>query len=644
LSEYLAAIVEGAGQVLSWPNIVVPLLGTLIAMIPSFLPGIGGTSIATIALLMTLHWDPISVLMLFGALTGGATFMGSITAILFNVPGNAASAAAQLDGHPISRMGYPRKAIAAAATASAIGSVIGVMVLIALLPVVRPFILQFGPLERLLLGLWGLTAIIAVPNASALRATATAVLGFLLAMIGADPATGDPRWTFDILGLFDGFSIVAVLLGFFTLSELMSWRTTYRLSDPPPLDGEKDGVWLGIQAVRRNLPLTVRSSILGTVVGVVPGVGGTVAGFVAYGQAVQTTAGDDRSQFGKGDIRGLIAPEAAVDAKDGGSLLPALAFGIPGSEAGVLLLTVLLIHGFQPGLPMLTVDLSMSFVLIFALLLSNVTTSLVGVALTPVLGKLTTLRIDRIVLPVLIASLVTLIQLNGSIVDLHVAAAFGVLGYLFRHFDWPRIPFVIAFVLGDFIEDNLAMTVKLADAGRIDLSTRPAAWVMLVVILLTLAWMLRRMVRSDEAPRRVQGERAFALAMTALPAAMAGLALSQGYTSLSIVMALVAAGLGAFALWQLARMPPSGAAEPVPVAHRVPLILLTLLPFSIWAFGLVAASAAFALFWVLQWKDGRPRNLLTSLAVAAAVAAVTALYIDRFAVVRLPDAAILGLF
>jgi putative tricarboxylic transport membrane protein len=629
LSEYLAAIVEGAGQVLSWPNIVVPLLGTLIAMIPSFLPGIGGTSIATIALLMTLHWDPISVLMLFGALTGGATFMGSITAILFNVPGNAASAAAQLDGHPISRMGYPRKAIAAAATASAIGSVIGVMVLIALLPVVRPFILQFGPLERLLLGLWGLTAIIAVPNASALRATATAVLGFLLAMIGADPATGDPRWTFDILGLFDGFSIVAVLLGFFTLSELMSWRTTYRLSDPPPLDGEKDGVWLGIQAVRRNLPLTVRSSILGTVVGVVPGVGGTVAGFVAYGQAVQTTAGDDRSQFGKGDIRGLIAPEAAVDAKDGGSLLPALAFGIPGSEAGVLLLTVLLIHGFQPGLPMLTVDLSMSFVLIFALLLSNVTTSLVGVALTPVLGKLTTLRIDRIVLPVLIASLVTLIQLNGSIVDLHVAAAFGVLGYLFRHFDWPRIPFVIAFVLGDFIEDNLAMTVKLADAGRIDLSTRPAAWVMLVVILLTLAWMLRRMVRSDEAPRRVQGERAFALAMTALPAAMAGLALSQGYTSLSIVMA---------------RMPPSGAAEPVPVAHRVPLILLTLLPFSIWAFGLVAASAAFALFWVLQWKDGRPRNLLTSLAVAAAVAAVTALYIDRFAVVRLPDAAILGLF
>lgn len=239
MSDYLAAIAAGAGHVLSWPNIAIPLLGTLIAMVSAFLPGIGGTSIATVALLMTLHWDPISVLLLFGALTGGATFMGSITAILFNVPGNASSAAAQIDGHPISRMGYPRKAIAAAATASAIGSVIGVLALILILPMVRPFILQFGPLERFLLGLWGLTAIIAVPNASTLRAAAAAVLGFLLAMVGSDPATADPRWTFGSLELFDGFTMVAVLLGFFTLSELVAWRTSFRLSDPPPLGGPR---------------------------------------------------------------------------------------------------------------------------------------------------------------------------------------------------------------------------------------------------------------------------------------------------------------------------------------------------------------------------------------------------------------------
>jgi putative tricarboxylic transport membrane protein len=644
LAEYLAAIAEGAGHVLSWPNILIPLLGTLIAMVSSFLPGIGGTSIATIALLMTLHWDPISVLLLFGALTGGATFMGSITAILFNVPGNASAAAAQIDGHPISRMGYPRKAIAAAATASAIGSVIGVMALIMILPVVRPFILQFGPLERLLLGLWGLTAIIAVPNASALRATATAVLGFLLAMVGSDPVTSDPRWTLGSLSLFDGFSIVAVLLGFFTLSELVSWRTTYRLSDAAPLGGERDSLWTGVGAVLRHLPLTFRSSVLGTVVGAVPGVGGTVAGFIAYGQAVQSAKQGDRSLFGKGDIRGLIAPEAAVDAKDGGALLPALAFGIPGSEAGVLLLTALLIHGFQPGLPMLTADLSMSFVLIFALLLSNITTSLVGVTLTPLLAKLTTLRIDRIVLPVLIASLVTLIQLNGSIVDLYVAAGFGVLGYLFRHFDWPRIPFVIAFVLGDFIEDNLAMTVKLADAGRIDLSARPAAWFMLLVILLTLGWMMKRVVRSQVAPRRVAAEGAFALAMAVVPAVMAGMSFWQGYTTLSTVMALLAAGLAAIVVWQLARAPQSWTPEALPVAHRLPLALMATLPVSIWAFGLVAASAAFSLLWVLQWEDRRPRNMGASLAVAAAVAALTALYLDRFAVGRMPDAAILTLF
>ncbi len=613
-------------------------------MVSAFLPGIGGTSIATIALLMTLHWDPISVLLLFGALTGGATFMGSITAILFNVPGNASSAASQIDGHPISRMGYPRKAIAAAATASAIGSVIGVVALILILPMVRPFILQFGPLERFLLGLWGLTAIIAVPNASALRATAAAVLGFLLAMVGSDPATSAPRWTFGSLELFDGFTMVAVLLGFFTLSELVSWRTSFRLSDPPPLGGAKDSIGSGIKVVLRHLPLTFRSSILGTVVGAVPGVGGTVAGFVAYGQAVQTTRPDDRGQFGKGDIRGLIAPEAAVDAKDGGSLLPALAFGIPGSEAGVLLLTVLLIHGFQPGLPMLTVDLSMSFVLIFALLLSNISTSVFGVVLTPLLARLTTLRIDRIVLPVLIAGLVTLIQLNGNIVDLYVAAGFGVLAYLFRHFDWPRIPFVIAFVLGDFIEDNLVMTLRLAEAGRIDMSDRPAAWVMVVVILLTLGWMLRRVVWTKAAPRRVAGEGAFALVLTVIPASMAAVAVTQGYTSLASGMALVAAGLGMLVLWQLWRAPRQGVPEVLPVTHRLPLALMTALPVLMWAIGLVAATAAFSLLWVLRWEGGRPRNLGAALAVTAVVAGLTAFYLDRFAVVRLPEPAILALF
>lgn len=647
MSEYLAALMQGAGQVLSFPNILIPVAGTLIAMVSAFLPGIGGTSIATLLLLVTLDWEPESVLLLFGAMTGGATFMGSITAILFNIPGNASSAATLMDGHPMSRQGLPRTAIAAAATASAVGSVIGVVVLLGLLPVVRPFILQFGPLERVMLGIWGLTTIVAIPNSSPGKAIAVIMLGFLAAMIGSDPTSGHPRWTFGSLGLYDGFSTVAVLLGFFTLSEVMSWRAKFELEPVATSTNTKDSTAAGIRAVFANFGLTFRSSILGTVVGIIPGVGGTVASFVAYGQAVQT-AKDDRSQFGNGDIRGLIAPEAAVDAKDGGSLLPTLAFGLPGSESGVILLTVLMIHGFVPGMPMLTTDLSSSFTLVFALLLSNILTSVVGVALTPWLARLTTLRIDRIVLPVLVASLVTAVQLNGNITDLYVAAGFGVFGYLLKHFDWPRIPFVIAFVLGGFIEENLALSGELFRVDRLDPMSRPATLVIGALILLSLVWMMRKSFLTSRTPTRHQGG-------LYLPLAFAGMAIAlavpswEGGRSYSLISqltssitALVMIGV-AGQLWWTGRQS-DAPIRSLPVQHRLPLLLLVCLIPAVMLVGLPVAAGAFAGAWVCRWSAITARGVLASLVVGIGTAWATHAYLDRFAFVILPEPAILQLF
>jgi putative tricarboxylic transport membrane protein len=492
MSDYLLALSTGFGNVFSWPNIFIPILGTLIAMVTAFLPGVGGTSLAALLLILTLNWEPVQVLLLFGALTGGATYMGSITAILFNIPGNASSAAVLLDGHPMSRNGLPKTAIAAAATASAIGSLFGVIVLICVLPIIRPFILQFGPLERLLLGVWGLTTIIALPNRSSSKALAATLLGLLLAMVGSDPTSGIPRWTFGSLALYDGFHTVTVLLGFFTLSEVMSWRSKISLLGSNTAQKSKDSTWAGVRAVFTHFGVTFRSSILGTLVGIIPGVGGTVSSFIAYGQTVQSAKGD-KSQFGKGDIRGVIAPEAAVDAKDGGSLLPLLAFGLPGSEGGVILLSVLMIHGFVPGLPMLSTELSFSFTLIVALLFSNILTSAVGLSFAPYLAKLTSLRIDRIVLPVLIVSLITVVQLNGAIEDVYVAVAFGILGYLFGLLEWPRIPFVIAFVLGGFIEDNFALSLELQKVGRLDALNHPAALTIAALIAVSMIWMVRKM-------------------------------------------------------------------------------------------------------------------------------------------------------
>ncbi|MBK5946788.1 hypothetical protein CCR83_10175 [Rhodobacter veldkampii DSM 11550] len=639
MTEFFDPLGIGLANVFSWPNILIPLLGTVLAMIPSFLPGIGAASLAAIMIAVTVTWEPVSVLLLFGALTGGATFMGSITAILFNIPGNASSAAVLLDGHPMARDGQARMAIAASATASAVGSLIGVLVLIALLPAVRPLLLQFGPAERFLFGLWGLVAIIAVPNASALRALAATLLGLTLALVGSDPVSSAPRWTFGAFALFEGFGHVAMLLGFFTLAEVISWRRSYDLKPVAPVDASRDSARAGIRAVFRHWGLTGRSALIGTAVGMIPGVGGTVASFVAYAQAAQGR-GADPARFGQGDIRGVIAPEAAVDAKDGGSLLPVLAFGLPGSEGGVILLSVLTIHGLTPGAPMLTSGLGLSYTLIFALLLSNLVTSALGLALAPQAARLTRLRIDRLALPVLLVALVTSVQLNGTLADLHVAVGFALLGYLFKRFDWPRIPFVIAFVLGGFIETNLQLSQQLLEVGRLQPLQRPGVLIVLGLIALSLWWMLRKPAAGTAAQRgpAARAEPVFAALLLVLALGLAVISLTGAPAYSGFAQTLVWSAVAVLALILTRGLRAGGglAGAALPAAHRLPFVALAALPLGIWLLGLPLALAALVGVWVvLDTPAGRWRIVRAAVWAGAAGAGV-ALYLERVAAIRLP--------
>lgn len=638
MAEYLDAISIGLANVLTFPNILIPVLGTLVAMVGAFFPGIGNSSLAALVLIATITWDPVPVLLMFGALTGSATFMGSITAILFNIPGNSSSAAVLLDGHPMARKGRARTAIACAATASATGSIFGVFVLLALLPMVQPFLLEFGPLERVLIGIWGLSTIIAIPNSSPSRALAVTLLGLLCAMIGSDPASGIQRWTFGKIQLFDGFEGVAVLLGFFTLSEIIGWRKNYQIASEEA--GPNAGsTWEGIRAVFQHPWLTARSSILGTMIGIIPGVGGTVASFIAYGQAVQSS--DQPESFGTGDIRGVIAPEAAVDSKDGGSLLPVLAFGLPGSEGGVILVTVLALHGLVPGTAMLTEDLPLSLTLIFALLLSNILTSIVGVTLAPTLSRLTRLRIDRIALPALIACFVTIVQLNGLLADLYVAVAFGLLGYFFKRMDWPKVPFVIAFILGSFIERNVALAEPLLRIGRVSFWDRPAAMIIAALIVVSMLWMLsgRKKAQLMAQPERGSEDTALAAVLFAASLLLA-LTAHVGNGSYSAYATAIAwattATLGAILTGNLLRA--SAASErKIPASHVAPILLFAGTPFAVWLAGLPVAMAVVTGIWLATGREfGRLRPFWL-MVWAAAVGIVVALISMQFISQRLAE-------
>lgn len=473
MTGYVEGMAAGLSVLFVWPNILYPVVGTLAAMCVSFLPGVSGVTLMSLALPLTLAWEPLPVALLFGALVGGATFMGSVTAILFNVPGAAPNAATMIDGHPLTQRGLARTALGCAATASGVGSCIGVIILVAILPVVRDLLLAFGPPEFLLMGLWGLTTIILTSGAAPLKAVAATGLGLSAALIGLDPRTAEQRWTWGADYLADGLPVIPVLLGLFGVAELIKLMTSGRSSISRAADGPRDSgrVVDGVIAVLQHRWLLLRCSIVGVLVGIVPGIGGTVAGFVAYGHAVQSAR--DRSQFGCGDIRGVLAPEAAHDAKDGGSLLPALAFGLPGSEGTIILLAALALHGVAPGQLLLDEHLPLTFALIGALVVSNCLTSLVGLCLAGQLARLTTLRLEFLVPIILALVLVAATIHRGQPADLWVVVVFGLLGYIMQRYGWPRIPLVIAFVLGAMIEDNLLLTVRLLELDRLELFERP---------------------------------------------------------------------------------------------------------------------------------------------------------------------------
>ncbi len=480
-----AAAWEGFQLVFAWPNILYPTIATLAAMGFSFVPGLSSVTLLALAVTLTISWDPLHVMLVFGALTGGATFMGSITAILFNIPGSASNAATMIDGHPMAQQGRARTAIACSAASSALGSTIGIGAFILLLPFLRQLILSFGPAEFLMLAIWGLATIGLLTGRSILKGISAALLGILLATVGLDQATAQERFTFGLLDLQDGFALVPVVLGIFAIAEMLqlTTRTREAVADRAELAG---GVKEGLLAPFRNLGLLIRSSITGTVVGMIPAVGAIVAGFLAYGQAVQSAR--DRSRFGKGDIRGVLAPEAAHDAKDGGSLAPTLALGIPGSEGAAVLLVALTVHGLIPGRELLSQQLPLVFVLVWSLFYSNWLTSILGLALTTPLSRASFMPAKRLAPLILVFASVGAFAHRGRFSDVVIAFLFGIGGFFLKRNGWPRIPLVTALVLGPLFETNLRLTLGLEAAGRLNFFSRPLIWILLGLIILTAGW------------------------------------------------------------------------------------------------------------------------------------------------------------
>ena len=458
-------------------------LGTLLGLMIGVIPGIGGLVGLALLLPFTFALDPYTALAFLVGVQSVTTTSDTIPAVLFGVPGTTGSAATVLDGHPMAKNGEAGRAYGAAFTASVCGGLFGAFMLGISIPVIRPFIMAVGTPELLAICLLGLTLIVSLSHRALFKGLVAACLGLLFATIGDEPQTGELRWTFDNFYLWDGLSLVPVALGLFAVPEMIDLGASRRSIAKK---SGKVSAWdqlSGMRDVARNWWLVLRCSSIGTFLGAIPGLGANVIDWISYGYAARSVPGA-RETFGKGDVRGVIASESANNAKEGGALVPTLAFGVPGSASMAILLGAFLIHGIAPGPKMLSEQLDVTFTLIWTVALANILGAGLCFMLAGQFAKIATIRAGLLVPLVFGIMVIGAYQGAKDYADLVVLLAFGVLGWVMKRLNWPRPPLILAFVLGGLVENYLFISHL---RYGLDWMLKPIPFVVISIIMFLLA-------------------------------------------------------------------------------------------------------------------------------------------------------------
>lgn len=484
-------IFEAAQTVLSLSHFAYLMMGVVVGLIVAILPGLGGTAGLALVLPFVFGMDQSSALAVMIGLLAITATGDTFPSVLMGIPGSSASQATVIDGFPMARQGKAAMALSAAFGASLIGGVIGALVLTGAMFAAQPLIRMIGFGEQLLLVVLALTMVSMLSGKSMLKGLAAAGFGLLLGSIGAAPGTGEVRFAFSTNYLLDGIPLVVFSLGIFAIPEIVDLlRSRGTISSSALGEGWREG----LLAVRRNFGLVLRCSGLGCVIGALPGLGGSVVDWLAYGHAQQTVKQDPR--FGEGDVRGVIAPESANNAVRGGELIPTLFFGIPGSGSMALLLGGFVLIGLQPGLPMITRDLDITYTIIWSLAAANVLGAFLCIGLAPQISKLTRVPYSNIG-PVILAIIVfTAYQATESWGDMIGVFLLGCLGILMKRFEWPRPALVIGFVLAHGLEGNFYRT---AQVYGLDFLGRTQSLVILGLIAVSLILGIR-VVRASRKP------------------------------------------------------------------------------------------------------------------------------------------------
>ena len=479
----MTSIMDAFAVIFSFSGLACLFAGTLVGVVVGALPGLGPSIGITLLIPFTYNMPPELSMLLLVALYMAAEYGGSVSAILLSTPGTAAAAATAIDGYAMTRQGKANQALAVSLNASCVGGLVGAFALLLLAKPLASVALQFGPAAYFSVGLFGLTSVASLSSGSLVKGLLAGALGLALATIGIDPISGVPRFTFGVPELFEGIPFLTALIGLFAVSEAISLAEGGK-SQTHSIAPKVQFALLSL-AQWRKLGSTIASgSVIGTLLGILPGVGGNIACWVSYDFSRRRSKTPEA--FGKGAEEGVAAPESANNATVGGAMIPLMALGVPGSPTTAVLVGALILHGLRPGPELFASQPVLVNTVLWGLAMTSIALFFVGSLLLPIWGWV--LRLSNSVIAVGIGCMAMLgaFALRNLMFDVYMTIAFGILGYILKKFKIPMAPIILSMVLGYLIETNYRTALVTSHGDYSIFVTSPLSLLFLVLSALSL--------------------------------------------------------------------------------------------------------------------------------------------------------------
>lgn len=493
--ESLGFLLNGFEGALTWWNLLYCLIGVTVGMLVGVLPGLGPTTATALLIPLTFGLDPLSAIIMLSGIYYGSMYGGTVTSVLINTPGEAASVITCLDGYPLAKQGRAGTALGISAIGSFIGGTLSIFGLVFIGPFLANIALKFGPSEFFALMVFGLLTVVGLMGKSLVRGLIAAFIGLSLSLIGTDSISGTPRFTFGEPFLLSGLDIVTVAMGLFGLSEILFGMESISKNEKPP---KISGLLPRRDEWKPSMKSIGRGSVLGFLIGLIPGTNSVIPAMLSY--SLEKKVAKDPSRFGKGAIEGVAGPETANNSYCGAALIPLFTLGIPSSPTIAILLGAFIMHGLTPGPALFQERPDFVWAIIASMFVGNVMLLFINLPMAGIWAKISMVP-AKLLYPIILGiSVLGAYTVSNSLWDVGVFLVFGLIGYFFKKIEIPMAPIILTFVLGKAMETSLLQAIKIENGNFFAIFTRPISGVLLSISILILIFAVINSFRKKDSP------------------------------------------------------------------------------------------------------------------------------------------------